>query len=177
MNIKCFPKGNGKKICLNFKALFCHTSFECCLTITHFESLPAYQIKEDVVKTIESNQITVVSGATGSGKSTQVPQLVLDDMILRNKGSEASIIMTQPRRISAIGVAERIASERCEHVGETIGYSIRLESKKSSKTRLLLCTTGILLRRLQCDPGKRKKIKVSVSNSILFTFPFVYYFA
>ena len=82
-------------------------------------------------------------------------------MILRNKGSEASIIMTQPRRISAIGVAERIASERCEHVGETIGYSIRLESKKSSKTRLLLCTTGILLRRLQCDPGKRKDENVS----------------
>ena len=124
-------------------------------------SLPAYQIKEDIVKTIGSNQITVVSGATGSGKSTQVPQLVLDDMILRNKGSEASIIMTQPRRISAIGVAERIASERCEHVGETIGYSIRLESKKSSKTRLLLCTTGILLRRLQCDPGKRKDQNVT----------------
>ncbi len=116
--------------------------------------LPAYQIKEDIVKTIASNQITVVSGATGSGKSTQVPQLVLDDMILNDLGSQANIIVTQPRRISAIGVADRIASERCERVGETIGYSIRLENKRSSKTRLLLCTTGILLRRLQCDPGR-----------------------
>jgi len=116
------------------------------------QRLPAYQIKEDIVKTIALNQITVVSGATGSGKSTQVPQLVLDDMIFNNQGSEASIIMTQPRRISAIGVADRIASERCEQVGDTIGYSIRLESKRSAKTRLLLCTTGILLRRLQCDP-------------------------
>jgi HrpA-like RNA helicase len=87
-----------------------------------------------------------------SRKTTQVPQLVLDNFILQNRGSEANIIVTQPRRISAIGVSERIASERCEKVGETCGYSIKLEKKMSKKTRLLLCTTGILLRRLQCDP-------------------------
>ena len=62
------------------------------------------------------------------------------------------MIVTQPRRISAIGVSERIAAERCEHVGDTAGYSIKLEKRMSKKTRLLLCTTGILLRRLQCDP-------------------------
>ena len=73
-------------------------------------------------------------------------------MILNNRGAQANIIVTQPRRISAIGVSERIASERCEKLGQTVGYSIRLESKRSKKTRLLLCTTGILLRRLQCDP-------------------------
>ena len=85
-------------------------------------------------------------------KTTQVPQLVLDDMILNGRGAEANIIITQPRRISAIGVAERVAAERCERIGETSGYSIRLENKRSNKTRLLLCTTGILLRRLQVDP-------------------------
>lgn len=106
------------------------------------------------MKTIAANQITVISGDTGCGKTTQVPQLVLDDMIWNNRGAEANIIVTQPRRISAIGVSERIASERCERVGETTGYSIRMENKRSAKTRLLLCTTGILLRRLQCDPGK-----------------------
>ena len=63
------------------------------------------------------------------------------------------MIVTQPRRISAIGVAERVSTERCEKVGETTGYSIRLENKRSSKTRILLCTTGILLRRMQCDPN------------------------
>ena len=62
------------------------------------------------------------------------------------------MIVTQPRRISAIGVSERIANERCEKVGDTCGYSIKLEKKMSAKTRLLLCTTGVLLRRLQCDP-------------------------
>jgi ATP-dependent RNA helicase DHX36 len=88
----------------------------------------------------------------GCGKTTQVPQLVLDDMILKGCGAEANMVVTQPRRISAIGVSHRIASERCEKIGETAGYSIRMESKRSSKTRLLLCTTGVLLRRLQCDP-------------------------
>ena len=73
----------------------------------------------------------------------------MDDLVLRNLGADANIIVTQPRRISAIGVSERIAAERCERIGETVGYSIRLESKRSSKTRLLLCTTGVLLRRLQ----------------------------
>jgi HrpA-like RNA helicase len=77
---------------------------------------------------------------------------VLDDLIMNNEGANANIIVTQPRRISAIGVSERIAAERCEQIGETVGYSIRLESKRSSKTRLLLCTTGVLLRRLQVDP-------------------------
>jgi HrpA-like RNA helicase len=85
-------------------------------------------------------------------KTTQVPQLVLDNFVLQNRGSETNIIVTQPRRISAIGVSERIALERGERIGDTCGYSIKLEKKMSKKTRLLLCTTGILLRRLQCDP-------------------------
>lgn len=77
---------------------------------------------------------------------------MLDDRILQGLGALTNIIVTQPRRISAIGVSERIAQERTESVGETCGYSIKLERKTSSKTRLLLCTTGVLLRRLQCDP-------------------------
>eukprot|EP00967_Tisochrysis_lutea_P061761 scaffold79210_cov28-Tisochrysis_lutea.AAC.2 len=57
----------------------------------------------------------------------------------------------QPRRLAAIGVAERVASERCEPIGKTIGYQIRLEARRSAATRLLFCTTGILLRRLSRD--------------------------
>ena len=73
-------------------------------------------------------------------------------MIWKGRGAEANIIVTQPRRISAIGVAERVAAERCERTGQTCGYSIRMENKRSKYTRILMCTTGILLRRLQCDP-------------------------
>lgn len=107
---------------------------------------------KEIVETIERHQVTVIAGDTGCGKTTQVPQLVLDDKILNGQGAITNIIVTQPRRISAIGVSERIADERTEKVGDTCGYSIKLEKKISSKTRLLLCTTGVLLRRLQCDP-------------------------
>jgi ATP-dependent RNA helicase DHX36 len=81
-----------------------------------------------------------------------VPSLLLNDLILNGQGHCANIWVTQPRRISAIAVSERIASERGERVGDTCGYSIKLEKKCSKRTRITLCTTGILLRRLQCDP-------------------------
>ena len=93
------------------------------------------------------NQTSTLSGC---GKSTQVPQYILDNSL--NKGQVPVIVCTQPRRISAIGVAERVAQERDEKIGNLIGYQIRLESKTSSLTRLLFCTTGILLRRLESDP-------------------------
>ena len=97
-------------------------------------------------------QIVVISGMTGCGKSTQVPQYILDDWMANSKGNQhCNIVCTQPRRISAMGVAERVASERNEKVGNVVGYQIRLESKISAMTRLLFCTTGILLRRLESD--------------------------
>ena len=100
---------------------------------------------------IENNQVVIISGDTGCGKTTQVPQLVLDAMIEKGQGARANMIVTQPRRISAVGVSERIAAERSERIGDTVGYSIRLETKRSARTRLLAVTTGVLLRRLQCD--------------------------
>ncbi|XP_069881522.1 putative ATP-dependent RNA helicase DHX57 isoform X2 [Dipodomys merriami] len=85
------------------------------------------------------------------GKTTQIPQFILDDSLNGPPDKVANIICTQPRRISAISVAERVAKERAERVGLTVGYQIRLESVKSSATRLLYCTTGVLLRRLEGD--------------------------
>ena len=74
---------------------------------------------------------------------------MLEDAAAR--GEPCHVIVTQPRRISALGVSERVAAERGEAVGGVVGYSIRLESKSSSKTALLFCTTGILTRRLEED--------------------------
>jgi HrpA-like RNA helicase len=70
---------------------------------------------------------------------------------LHGWGDSANIVCTQPRRIAATSVAERVAEEMCSKIGKQVGYQIRMESKKSAETRLLFCTTGVLLRRLQDD--------------------------
>lgn len=115
-------------------------------------NLPAHGFKSTVVKTVLGHQVTIVSGETGCGKTTQVPQFIMDEEIMEGRGSTCNMICTQPRKISAIGVAERVASERCEKIGNTVGYAVRGETKVSSDTRLQFVTTGVLLRRLQSDP-------------------------
>ncbi len=116
------------------------------------EGLPIWSKRAEIVRLIDEHSVVVLSGATGSGKSTQVPQFLLDHYIENSKGSEVNILVTQPRRISAISLCERVAAERCEEVGQTVGYSIRLDSCISGATALTFVTTGLLLRRLQEDP-------------------------
>ncbi|KAK1563118.1 hypothetical protein Q3G72_022613 [Acer saccharum] len=117
------------------------------------EKLPAFKMKVEFLKAVAENQVLVVSGETGCGKTTQLPQFILEEEISCLRGADCNIICTQPRRISAISVAARISSERGENLGETVGYHIRLESKRSAQTRLLFCTTGVLLRQLVQDPN------------------------
>ncbi|XP_023527583.1 DExH-box ATP-dependent RNA helicase DExH1 isoform X1 [Cucurbita pepo subsp. pepo] len=116
------------------------------------EKLPAFNVKSEFIKAMTENQVLVVSGETGCGKTTQLPQFILEEEISKLRGADCRIICTQPRRISAISVAARISSERGESLGETVGYQIRLEAKQSAQTRLLFCTTGVLLRQLVQDP-------------------------
>ncbi|KAB1223779.1 putative ATP-dependent RNA helicase DHX57 [Morella rubra] len=114
-------------------------------------SLPAFKEREALLKAISENQVIVVSGQTGCGKTTQLPQYILESEIEAARGAVCSIICTQPRRISAMSVSERVAAERGENLGESVGYKVRLEGMKGRDTRLLFCTTGILLRRLLID--------------------------
>lgn len=122
-----------------------------CELLAVRENLPTMAMRSEIVEVIRRNRVVVLSGDTGCGKTTQVPQLVLDDAIDSGAGGGCNIIVTQPRRISAISVAERIAQERCEKIGESAGYHIRLEVKKSARTRILMMTTGVLLRKLQIE--------------------------
>lgn len=114
-------------------------------------NLPAYKEKNRLLAAISQNQVVIISGETGCGKTTQVPQFILESEITSVRGAVCSIICTQPRRISAMSVSERVASERGEKLGESVGYKVRLEGMKGRDTRLLFCTTGILLRRLLVD--------------------------
>ena len=116
------------------------------------QSLPAWAQRQPIVDAVASQQVTIIAGDTGCGKTTQVPQLILDERIDHDLGAATNIICTQPRRVAATSVASRVAQERAESLGNTFGYQIRLESCKSSSTRCLFSTTGILLRRLQEDP-------------------------
>lgn len=114
------------------------------------KKLPAHSAKEEILSAVHANQVVVISGATGSGKTTQVPQFLVEDAA--EKGEKISIVCTQPRQIAAISVAERVAEERCKAVGDCVGYQVKRNVKKSPNTCLLFCTTGVLLRRLQGNP-------------------------
>uniref|UniRef100_A0A8C2SZV7 Putative ATP-dependent RNA helicase DHX57 n=1 Tax=Coturnix japonica TaxID=93934 RepID=A0A8C2SZV7_COTJA len=137
------------KICMQFRLKKSSRHFQSMLY--ERQKLPAWQERETILDLLTRHQVLVVSGMTGCGKTTQIPQFILDASLQGSPNAVANIICTQPRRISAISVAERVAKERIERVGVTVGYQIRLESVKSSATRLLYCTTGVLLRRLEGD--------------------------
>ncbi|XP_025080426.1 ATP-dependent RNA helicase A-like, partial [Pomacea canaliculata] len=123
----------------------------------HFEvmiqercKLPVAQSREDILQCIRNSQVTLVRGETGCGKTTQVPQFILDQMINAGKGADCNIIVTQPRRISAITIAERVAEERSERLGFSVGYSVRFETVLPRPYgAILYCTVGTLLRKME----------------------------
>ncbi|XP_030622208.1 ATP-dependent DNA/RNA helicase DHX36 [Chanos chanos] len=118
------------------------------------EKLPSYHMRQELVKLIQDNKVVVISGETGCGKTTQLPQFILDDFIESGMGSVCRVVCTQPRRISAISVAERVSAERAETVGggNSCGYQIRLQSRLPRKHgSVLYCTTGIILQWLHLD--------------------------
>ncbi|KAF4378660.1 hypothetical protein G4B88_021434 [Cannabis sativa] len=86
------------------------------------KSLPAYKEREALLKVISENQVVVVSGETGCGKTTQLPQYILESEIEAARGAFCNIICTQPRRISAMSVSERVAAERGEALGESVNF-------------------------------------------------------
>ena len=129
------------------------------------QSLPAWSLQEAIVRTVNDHQVTIISGETGSGKSTQSVQFILDDMIQRELGAAANIICTQPRRISALGLADRVSDERCSTVGEEVGYIIRGESRqRSGVTKITFVTTGVLLRRLQTSGGSSEDVLAALAD-------------
>ncbi|KGN62367.1 probable pre-mRNA-splicing factor ATP-dependent RNA helicase DEAH4 isoform X1 [Cucumis sativus] len=110
--------------------------------------LPILQFEEKIIETVEQNQVVVIIGETGSGKSTQLSQ-----MLHRRGYTKSGIIgVTQPRRVAAVSVARRVAEELGVHLGEEVGYAIRFEDRTSERTRIKYLTDGVLLRESLSDP-------------------------
>uniref|UniRef100_A0A8C3M1W7 ATP-dependent RNA helicase DHX30 n=1 Tax=Chrysolophus pictus TaxID=9089 RepID=A0A8C3M1W7_CHRPC len=116
--------------------------------------LPVDPHKDTILSAIEQNPVVVIAGDTGCGKTTRIPQLLLEHYILEGRGARCNVVITQPRRISAISVAQRVAQELGPNMRKNVGYQVRLESKPPARGgALLFCTVGILLRKLQGNPS------------------------
>ncbi|HEY9498493.1 MAG TPA: ATP-dependent RNA helicase HrpA, partial [Terrimesophilobacter sp.] len=118
-------------------------------TITYPPELPVSQRRDDIAASIRDNQVIIVAGETGSGKTTQLPKILLE------LGYQ-SIGHTQPRRIAARTIAERIAEELGEEVGGLVGYQVRFTDRVGKGTRIKLMTDGILLNEIHRDRTLRK---------------------
>ncbi|KAJ3183897.1 hypothetical protein HDU87_006015 [Geranomyces variabilis] len=130
--------------------------------------LPIFTRYREIIAAIDNNPVTVLSAETGAGKTTQLPQFLLAHIKQRRAAAAsegrpqeppANIVITQPRRIAAISVAQRVASERKETLGTSIGYQVRFDDKRATgpveNGHAVFCTSGILLKRLQADPSLR----------------------
>lgn len=116
-------------------------------------SLPAYKYRDEFLETIAANQVLIVVGETGSGKTTQLPQYLFEAGYASGaNGKVLKIGCTQPRRVAATSVARRVAEEVGCELGTDVGYSVRFESKQSDKTAIKYLTDGMLLREFLSDP-------------------------
>ncbi|XP_049403161.1 probable pre-mRNA-splicing factor ATP-dependent RNA helicase DEAH4 [Solanum stenotomum] len=110
--------------------------------------LPIVRFEEKIVETVKENPVVVVIGETGSGKSTQLPQI----LYRRGYAKSGIIAVTQPRRVAAVSVSRRVAQEQNVRIGEEVGYAIRFEDRTSEKTRIKYLTDGVLLRESLFNP-------------------------
>ena len=119
------------------------------LSFNYPEDLPVVEKRPEILAALEANQVVILAGATGSGKTTQLPKMCLEI-------GRKSIAHTQPRRIAARSVAERIAEELEVELGAVVGYQVRFTDQSSKQTKIKVMTDGILLNALQRDIELRR---------------------
>src|SRR6476620_7368182 len=116
--------------------------------MTSRRELPIFELEQAIVTALQREPRLILQAPTGSGKSTQVPQILLDHGLL----GEGEVVILQPRRLAARLLAARVAVERSSRLGDEVGYQIRFENVVSKSTRIRFVTEGILLRQLIQDP-------------------------
>ncbi len=115
------------------------------------DRLPIYEIERDLITRLQSDRRLILSAPTGSGKSTQVPQMLLKHGLLGN----GQVVVLQPRRLAARLLAKRVAQELGVKLGDEVGYQIRFENVTSARTKIRFVTEGVLLRQMIDDPQLR----------------------
>uniref|UniRef100_A0A7S1CH90 RNA helicase n=1 Tax=Bicosoecida sp. CB-2014 TaxID=1486930 RepID=A0A7S1CH90_9STRA len=114
--------------------------------------LPIAEYREQIVSLVKGSRASVIVGETGSGKTTQIPQFLFDAGMAR----KGLIVVTQPRRVAAVTVAQRVAEEMGTRVGEGVGYTIRFDDTTTPRTAVKFATDGMLLREAQVDPTLKR---------------------
>src|SRR3954463_9989327 len=129
-----------------------HRRHEGLPQVSYPENLPITSRRQDIISAIQKNQVVVIAGETGSGKTTQIPKMCLE----AGYGVEGKIGCTQPRRVAALSISRRIAEELKVNWGEAVGCKIRFSDQSSPETYIKLMTDGILLAETQADPDLRE---------------------
>ncbi|XP_019132644.1 ATP-dependent RNA helicase TDRD9 isoform X1 [Larimichthys crocea] len=111
-----------------------------------YPTLPITKNRQELISLVENNSVVIIRGATGSGKTTQLPQFILDHY--SEKNAACNIVVTQPRKIGASSIARWVANQRKCTLGSVVGYQVGLEKMATEHTRLIYMTTGVLLQKL-----------------------------
>ena len=107
--------------------------------------LPVMSHRKRILELVRCHRVICIEGETGCGKSTKIPQFILDDSLKNNPAVPCRILVTQPHRVAVIELAKCVAAERKESIGHTVGYCIGGEQRRNSKTSLTYCTVGYML--------------------------------
>lgn len=116
------------------------------------QKLPVYNFLNEIEAGVRANQVIVIEGETGSGKTTQIPQFLTSMMLSAPEGQNRMVACTQPRRVAAMSIAKRVAEEMDVALGQEVGYTIRFEDVTCAKTKLRFLTDGMLLQHAMADP-------------------------
>lgn len=125
------------------------------------KSLPVYQYREELLDALTKFQTLVVVGETGSGKSTQIPQFLFEAGYTK----DGAVVVTQPRRVAAMSVSQRVSEEMGVKLGHEVGYSVRFDDKTSEKTVVKFATDGLLLREAMADPMLSKYSAILIDEA------------
>lgn len=134
--------------------------------------LPVVGYREKIISSVLSNDVTLISSETGSGKSTQIPQFLFEarsrfKRVRNSEGKYFKLCVTQPRRVAAISLANRVASERGDHkTGDIVGYRVRFDESCTNKTSIVFLTDGMLVREAVLDKGTFSNYSVVVLDEV-----------